>query len=157
MANTDRTQQHLVIYKAGTKMFEGKVGEKTVAITGLASGTSVASGDYQVAWSDGINTSDKVDVPGFKVLDATVPVTGVILSQKTASMKVGDTKYVTATVSPDDATDKRIICSSENESIATYGSDGKVTAIGEGTTNVTVTTEDGGFTDKCAVTVAKAE
>lgn len=157
MANTDRTQQHLVIYKAGTKMFEGKVGEKTVAITGLASGTSVATGDYQVAWSDGINTSDKVDVPGFKVLDAPVPVTGVALSQKTASMKIGDTKIISATISPENASNKKITCASEDESIATYGSDGKVTAIGEGTTNVTVTTEDGGFTDTCAVTVAKAE
>lgn len=153
----DRSNQSLVAYKDGKPVAQGDTGTCQVAITGLAPGTKVAAGDYQVAFTDGTNTSDKVDVPAFNVPDATVAVTGVTLSQKTASMKVGDTKYVTATVSPDDATDKRIICSSENESIATFGSDGMITAIGEGTTNVTVTTEDGGFTDTCAVTVAKAE
>ncbi|MDB8867676.1 Ig-like domain-containing protein [Pediococcus acidilactici] len=157
MANSDRTQQHLVIYKAGTKMFEGKVSEKTVAITGLASGTSVATGDYQVAWSDGINTSDKVDVPGFKVLDATVPVTGVALSQKTASMKVGNTKQVTATVAPENATNNKVTYASDNEAVATVAQDGTITAVSEGKANITVTTEDGGFTDTCAVTVAKVE
>ncbi|MDV2912184.1 hypothetical protein R0H03_10115 [Pediococcus acidilactici] len=67
----DRTNQHLVIYdKSGTKKFEGKVGETTVAITGLEAGTAVAEGDYQIAWSDGTNESNKVDVPGFTVNSA---------------------------------------------------------------------------------------
>lgn len=67
----DRTNQHLVIYdKSGTKKFEGKVGETTVAITGLEAGTAVAEGDYQIAWSDGTNESDKVDVPAFTVNSA---------------------------------------------------------------------------------------
>ncbi|MCM6810528.1 hypothetical protein NE287_07065 [Pediococcus pentosaceus] len=63
----DRTKQHLVIYKGAVKAFEGKVGEKTVAITGLDAGTVVAEGDYKIAWSDGINESDKVNVPTFTV------------------------------------------------------------------------------------------
>ncbi|MBS9400004.1 hypothetical protein [Pediococcus acidilactici] len=70
----DRTNQHLVIYdKSGTKKFEGKVGETTVAITGLEAGTAVAEGDYQIAWSDGTNESDKVDVPAFTVNAETKP------------------------------------------------------------------------------------
>lgn len=63
----DRTKQHLVIYKGATKAFEGKVGENTVAITGLNAGTIVAEGDYQIAWSDGTNESDRVNVPAFTV------------------------------------------------------------------------------------------
>lgn len=64
----DRTNQHLVIYdKSGTKKFEGEVGETTVAITGLDAGTVVADGDYQIAWSDGTNESDRVNVPAFTV------------------------------------------------------------------------------------------
>lgn len=70
MAETDRTKQHLVVYKGDTKTFEGEVGVKTVAITGLDAGTVVATGDYQVAWSDGTNESDRVDVPGFTVNSA---------------------------------------------------------------------------------------
>ncbi|WP_187349018.1 hypothetical protein [Lactiplantibacillus plantarum] len=42
----------------------------SVAITGLSAGTVVATGDYQVAYVDGSQTSDKVDVPGFTVLAA---------------------------------------------------------------------------------------
>lgn len=154
----DRSKQSLVVYdKSGAKVATGGVGTKQVEITGLEGGKQVAAGDYQLAYTDGANTSDKVDVPAFTVLTATVPVTGITLSQKTVSMKVGDTKYVAANISPDNATDKVIFCSSEDESIATFGNDGKITAIGVGTTNVTVTTKDGGFTDKCAVTVTNAE
>lgn len=63
----DRTKQHLVIYKGAAKAFEGEAGEKTVAITGLNAGTVVTEGDYQIAWSDGTNESEKVDVPAFTV------------------------------------------------------------------------------------------
>lgn len=67
----DRTNQHLVIYdKSGTKKFEGKVGETTVAITGLDAETVVAEGDYQIAWSDGTNESDRINVPAFTVNSA---------------------------------------------------------------------------------------
>lgn len=154
----DRSKQSLVVYdKSGAKVATGDVGTKQVELTGLEGSKQVAAGDYQLAYTDGKNTSDKVDVPAFIVLAATVSVTGVKLSQNTVSMKIGDTKYITALVSPDKATDKRIICSSEDESIATFDSSGKVTAIGVGTTNITVTTVDGDFTDKCAVTVTNAE
>ncbi|TLQ03650.1 hypothetical protein FEZ51_08575 [Pediococcus stilesii] len=69
MADVDRTKQHLVVYdKSGSKKFEGKVEENSVAITGLTAGTVVADGDYQVAWSDGVQESTKVDVPGFTTL-----------------------------------------------------------------------------------------
>lgn len=63
----DRTKQHLVIYKGAIKAFEGRVGENTVAITGLNAGTVVEEGDYQIAWSDGTNESDRVNVPAFTV------------------------------------------------------------------------------------------
>lgn len=46
-------------------------GDATSAtITGLTAGTVVATGDYQVAYVDGNQSSDKVDVPGFTVLAA---------------------------------------------------------------------------------------
>ncbi|WP_032540502.1 Ig-like domain-containing protein, partial [Clostridioides difficile] len=89
----------------------------------------------------------------FNVPDATVAVTGVTLSQKTASMHVGDTKQVTATVAPDDATNKKVTYASDNEAVATVADDGTITAVTEGEANITVTTDDGGLTDKCAVTV----
>lgn len=72
----DRTNQTLIAYdKTGAKVSEGEKGTKQVAITGLKPGTAVAKGDYQVAFTDGTNTSDKVDVPAFTVLTVTAPVT----------------------------------------------------------------------------------
>lgn len=86
--------------------------------------------------------------------DEIVSVTGVTMSQKTASMKVGDSKQVTGTVAPSNATNKAVSYSSANEAIATVTADGTITAVAEGTTDVTVTTVDGSFTDKVTVTVA---
>lgn len=153
----ERKNQKLVVYKKdGTKVSEGTVGSGAVSLTGLASGTVVAAGDYQVSFSDGTNESDKVDVPAFTVKTTTVAVTGVTMSQKTASMKVGDSKQVTGTVAPANATDKAVTYASDNEAIATVAEDGTITAVAEGTANITGTTHDGAKTDKCVVTVAAA-
>ncbi|MFK4936059.1 Ig-like domain-containing protein [Lactococcus garvieae] len=86
--------------------------------------------------------------------DEIVSVTGVTMSQKTASMKVGDSKQVTGTVAPSNATNKAVSYSSADVAIATVTADGTITAVAEGTTDVTVTTVDGAFTDKATVTVA---
>lgn len=154
----DRSKQSLVVYdKSGAKVATGDVGTKQVEITGLEGGKEVAKGDYQLAYTDGTNTSDKVDVPAFTVLTATVPVTGITLSQKTATMKVGETKIITATVAPENATNKDIAATSDNEEVVTFGIDGTVKALKEGTANITGTTADGGFTASCAVTVTNAE
>lgn len=83
-------------------------------------------------------------------------VTGVTVSQKTATMKVGDTKKVSAIVQPTDATNQAIAWSSDNEAIATVAQDGTITAVAEGTANVTVTTQDGNKKDSVSVTVNTA-
>jgi uncharacterized protein YjdB len=44
--------------------------------------------------------------------------------------------------------------SSEDDTVATVDSNGKVTGIAEGIVNITVTTSDGGFTDTCEVLVS---
>lgn len=79
-------------------------------------------------------------------------VTGVSLSETTLSLKVGDTKTLTANVSPSDADDKSVTWTSSNATVATV-SNGTVTAKAEGTTTITVTTTDGGFKATCTVTV----
>lgn len=152
----DRSKQSLVVYdKSGTKVATGDVGTKQVELTGLVGGKQVAAGDYQLAYTDGTNTSDKVDVPAFTVLTATVPVTGITLSQKTASMNVGDTKVITGTVAPANATNQAVTYKSSDEKVATVAENGTVTAVAEGSADITATTADGGFTDKCVVTVTK--
>lgn len=90
----------------------------------------------------------------FGAADSVVPVTGVTLSGAT-SVNVGNTITLTATVAPDNATDKTVTWTSSNESVATVA-DGVVTGVAAGTATITVTTADGGFTADCTVTVSRA-
>lgn len=86
---------------------------------------------------------------------APVPVTGVSLDKATASIEVGETVTLTATVTPSNADDKSVSWSSSNTSVATV-SGGVVTGVSQGTARITVTTTDGGFTAYCDVTVTPA-
>ena len=86
------------------------------------------------------------------VTAATVPVTGVNLSLTTLSLTKGDTKTLIATVIPDHATNQNITWKSSNNAVAIVN-DGTVTAIAAGTVSITATTEDGGFTASCSITV----
>ncbi len=56
-------------------------------------------------------------------------------------------------VSPTDAGDQTVSWASANETIATVDATGLVTGVAEGTTTVTATTNDGGFTDQAVVHV----
>ena len=91
----------------------------------------------------------------FTIAPATVAVTGVTLLPTSATLTLGETETVTltATVLPDEATDKSVTWSSSNEAVATV-TDGVVTAVAAGTATITVTTTDGAKTATCAVTVA---
>ena len=80
------------------------------------------------------------------------PVTGVTLDTTALTLDVPQTATLKATVAPEDATDKSVTWASDNETVATVV-DGVVTAVAEGTANITVTTTDGGFKATCVVTV----
>lgn len=81
------------------------------------------------------------------------------MSQATASLKVGDTKQVTAVADPVDADDaadvnKAVKYASSDDTIATVAADGTITAVKEGTATITATS--GSFTATVKVTVAAA-
>ncbi len=84
-----------------------------------------------------------------------ISVTGVTLDKSDVSVAAGYTETLTATISPDDATDKTVKWTSGNESVATV-EDGVITGVAEGTTKIAVTTTDGSKTAACEVTVVKA-
>ena len=83
------------------------------------------------------------------------PVTGVELSDITLDMMVGETEIIDAIIAPLDATNKDVIWSSSNDSLATVV-DGVISALAEGEVVITVTTVDGEFTATCAVTISPA-
>ena len=83
----------------------------------------------------------------------TVSVTGVSLNKTSLSLVEGGSESLTATVSPDNATNKAVSWKSSDTGVATVDGSGKVTAVKAGSTTITVTTTDGGKTATCSVTV----
>lgn len=102
---------------------------------------------YDVGYSD-----QKMNVT--LSLKGVISVTGVTLDPTSLSLFTGDTATLTATVEPDNATNKNVTWTSSNTAVATVN-DGVVTAVSAGTATITVTTSDGGFTALCTVTVQK--
>ena len=86
----------------------------------------------------------------------TVPVKSVSVDKPTAELVKGGTLTLVSTVEPADASNKNVKWSSSNESVATVDANGKVTAKAAGTATITVTTEDGGKTASCVVSVISA-
>ena len=83
-----------------------------------------------------------------------VKVSGVSIDKPTLSMTEGETANLTAIVMPENATNKAVAWKSGNSGVADVDASGKVTAVKAGTTDITVTTADGGKTATCKVTVA---
>ena len=80
-------------------------------------------------------------------------VTGIRISEKLIDLGMENKKQITATVMPDDATDKSVEWTSENPEIAAVSDNGTITGKSYGRTVVTATTTDGGYTAKCVVRV----
>lgn len=113
-------------------------------ITAVAPGSAVIT----VTTEDGGKTASCAVTVKARVY----PVTGVTLDKSSAELVVEETLMLTATIIPDNATNKNIIWSTSNFAVATV-QNGKVTAVSPGTAVITVTTEDGNKTATCSITV----
>ena len=80
-------------------------------------------------------------------------VTGVTIEPSEAELTAGSSTKLTATVLPENATNKNVVYSVDDESILSVDQDGNITGLSLGTATVTVTTEDGGFTASAEITV----
>ena len=86
-------------------------------------------------------------------MSSDINVSSVSLNKSSLTLTEGESETLTATISPSDATNKNVNWKSSNTSVATVSSSGKVTAVTAGTSTITVTTDDGGYTATCEVTV----
>lgn len=84
---------------------------------------------------------------------ADVAVTGVSLNKTETTISVNATETLTATINPDNATNKKVTWTSSAPEVATVGDNGVVKGIAEGTATITVKTDDGNYTATCDVTV----
>ncbi|MBQ8051183.1 MAG: Ig-like domain-containing protein [Bacteroidaceae bacterium] len=97
-----------------------------------------------------VDNPEATDSCKVKVLQ---PVTGIELSNSTYVLEsIGDSGQITASVHPEDASNKEVNWKSSDESICVV-SNGTIVAVGYGTAVVIATTVDGGFMDVCVVTV----
>lgn len=85
-------------------------------------------------------------------VSSAISVTDVVLDPKTLTMTEGDCMTIIATISPSNATNRNLRWSSSDEMVASVA-DGKVTAHRAGKAVIVVSTEDGGLTANCQVTV----
>ena len=83
-----------------------------------------------------------------------VAVTGVSVSPTTATVGLGSTQQLNATIAPANATNQNVTWTSSNTAVATVNASGLVSAVSAGTTTITVKTVDGNKTATSAITVA---
>ena len=83
-----------------------------------------------------------------------VPVSQITLNKAETSISVGNSETLTATVAPENATNKALTWASSDEDVATVAPDGTVTAVKAGAATITATAADGsGKSATCTVTV----
>ena len=83
------------------------------------------------------------------------PVTDLELNVEQLTMQEGDSFIIIPSIYPIDASNKNVKYSVENQTIAQVSSDGKITGKSQGTTTVTVTTEDGNITKTITINVVQ--
>ncbi|PID87926.1 MAG: hypothetical protein CSB06_02345 [Bacteroidia bacterium] len=123
------------------------ISKKTFTFEDLAVGDYTAG--VQRVYSSGVSEIVNKDFTIVKVID----VTGVSLSESDVSIRADSTFQLTATVKPDNATNKNVSWTSNADSVATVDANGLVKGISGGSAQIVVMTEDGNFTDTCEVTV----
>lgn len=110
--------------------------------------TTDADSSFDVV-PDGLSAETKVTV--------TTKVEQITLNKTEGTLTVGNSVTVTATVTPDNATNATVNWTSSDEAVATVDSNGKVTAVAAGSATITATSEsDGDVSADYALTVNKA-
>lgn len=114
-------------------------------VTGMAVGTATITATY--------NGEKQTCFVTVNATPSYVPVLSVSLNKQSLALDKGDSGSLTGTVSPSHATAHSMTWRSSDTTVATVDNTGKVTAVGGGTAIITATTQDGGKTDSCIVTV----
>lgn len=121
-------------------------------VTGLVTATGAGIVDITAVTNDGgFNASATVEVFG---TPASVNVYNVAITTAAIALNVGETYQLTADIEPSNATNQSVSWFSNNTAVATIDPNtGWVTAVGEGETDVTVITADGGYQASSIISV----
>ena len=84
-----------------------------------------------------------------------VPATSVSISESNMQLEVSDSRLLTASLLPENCTDKTILWKSDNEKVATVSDNGMIIARSAGQCSIIASTADNLIQAKCVVTVVK--
>ena len=116
---------------------------------------ALTAGLVPAAWAAGGVPSESGRDSSDWSLFPSARVDGVTLDRDSLSLEVGSHETLHATVSPSSAFAQDLSWYSSNTGVAEV-SNGRVTALSPGEADITVTTDDGGFTASCHVIVTAA-
>lgn len=85
--------------------------------------------------------------------EVVIPVSSITMDRALLTLAEGAQGSVEYTISPSNATDQSVVWSSNNVKVATVSAQGVITAVSEGDTLISATTNDGNITASCAVKV----
>ena len=122
--------------------------DATGKVTGVAEGTATITAKTV---EGGKTATCKVTVGPKEV-----PVEDVEFAEAEVTVIEGESAVVSVNFTPAGATNKNVTYESSDEEVATVDAEGNVTGVKPGQATITVTTEDGGKTAECVVTVEKA-
>ena len=123
----------------------------TVDANGLVTAVKEGTATITVKATDGSEVSASCVVT---VKAPVVLVEGIALNVTEQTLTEGETLALTATVTPENVTNKALAWTSSNESVATVDANGNVTAVKEGTATITVkATEGSNASAQCIITV----
>ena len=124
----------------------------TVSANGLVTGVAIGNTTI-TATAEAANSQTVTDT--IQITVTPISVASVSLDKESATVKVGKTVTLVATVSPDNASNKTLNWSSSNNDVATVNG-GVITGVSEGNATITVSSADGNKTATCAVTVTSS-
>ena len=110
-------------------------GSSTQSKSGSSSGSSTSNKNNKL--NSSANTKTTVTTP------TTIEATGIKINENIEKLEVGENKILTATIIPDNATNKSITWKSSNESIASISTTGELIAKKQGTVDITATSSNG--------------
>lgn len=151
--NTERS--NFTPYNAGTMRLlsvnaQGKLVFATASVANLPANQAFLQVDADAPAELLVMTEEEYNAA------ANVAVSSITLNASSKTLEIGETLQLTATVNPDNASDKSLTWSSSNPSVATVSADGLVTAQSEGSATIKATANDGsGVSASCSITVKK--
>ena len=126
----------------------------TVSRTGKVSPVSDGSTTITVTVSDGYSTFQKII--NVTVEKDVIPVSSVTFAQSTVTKYIGDKFQLSATVLPDDASDKSLTWTTSDRNKATVDNNGNVTILAAGTVTISATAYNG-VAASCVITAKPVE